>query len=233
MSPAPPFVEATSTWVLVPGTPILLPDVAGASDPAAELRSVCVEELRNPLTAWTARPQGGTVGPGEVTVLAAGSVPRTWSGDAPYDVSRLLGGSRPAGPSIPLALAVGRHLVRAAGWSGPLALQTVAGPTEPGPAGLVVAVGDGSRYRSAEGGPGAQDPRSVAFDEQVRRVLADGDVAGLRALDVELATALGVTGRVPWRLLADAAGGGPVEPHLGFAGDPFGPYALVATWWWR
>jgi pantothenate kinase len=209
-----------STWVLVPGAPILLPDVAGAVDPAAELRDVCVAELGRALVGWS----------GPVIVLAAGSEPRTWAAETPYDVARLVGGDRPAAASLPLALAVGRHLVRAAGWSGALTLRTVATQDEPTPSGLVVAVGDGSLYRHEKGGPGPRDDRAVGFDDQVREALAAGTPAALAAVDDGLARDLGVSGRLPWRLLADAARAGEVEAHVAFAGDPFGPYALVATW---
>lgn len=95
-----------------------------------------------------------------------------------------------------------------------------------GPAGVWVAA-NGSARRS-EKAPGHLDERSFAFDEEVERAIAAGDVAALTSLDLARGDDLLASGL---RGLADvAARGGVTNADLRYAADPYGVRYWVATW---
>lgn len=141
---------------------------------------------------------------------------------------------------MPVGLAVGRELVRTAGWDGPMLLQSVdaAAPADlcgelttslaAGEDDLLVAVGDGSALRRPLG-PGPVHPQADAFDRSVQQAWADGNRAAIAGLDPELAAELLVTGRAPWQVVT--AGSGTVSrAQVHYADDPFGVFYLIASW---
>jgi hypothetical protein len=229
-----------------PQPPLLVPEVAaGAAGELDELRSACDEAVRRML-ARTPR-----------TVVLLGSGPTTREFPAPYrasfrqwgaDVETALGEPGPAGPSVPLSLAVGVWLVRralaradvAAGRVRPPTqwrAQTVAADAPPAEcanlgAGLrstagsddwaLLVLGDGSACRGQKA-PGYDDARAEPFDKTVAQALATADADALRDLDPVLAAELRVAGRAPWQVLASAAGGagqhGAAGPGTAWRGD--------------
>jgi hypothetical protein len=241
-----------------PQPPLLVPEVAaGAAGELDELRSACDEAVRR-LLARTPR-----------TVVLLGSGPTTREFPAPYrasfrrwgaDVEAVLGEPGPAGPSMPLSLAVGVWLVRralsgvAAGRVRPPTrwrARTVAADASPVECAAIGAqvsgaddwallvLGDGSACRGQKA-PGYDDARAEPFDKTVAQALATADVDALRDLDPALAAELRVAGRAPWQVLASAAGGagqhGAASPGTPWRGDllydaaPYGVAYFVATW---
>ncbi|MGW6746165.1 class III extradiol dioxygenase subunit B-like domain-containing protein [Streptomyces sp. NPDC055025] len=93
----------------------------------------------------------------------------------------------------------------------------------------LLVMGDASACRSVKA-PGYLDERAAGFDEEVARALAAADVAALKALDAELASALKAAGRAPWQLLAGAAEGAGLHGELLYDAAPYGVGYLVATW---
>ena len=91
---------------------------------------------------------------------------------------------------------------------------------------LVVANGSARRSEKA---PGYLDPRAAGFDAHVGDLLAAGDLAGLAALDLDLADELLCTGLGLLRSLAEdglvVQGGG-----IDRAEDPFGVMYWVVRW---
>jgi hypothetical protein len=224
-------VTATLT---LPGAPVLLPTVGGRLDPAGDLRERCRAAIREALPGVT-----------RVIVVSAATATAGWETEQPYDVGRLIGRSRVPAPdaatgSLPVGLAVGRELLRSAGWDGALRLQSVdadaaastcaelAAALDPGPADLLVAVGDGSVLRRLQG-PGPVHPRAEEFDRTVLEAWRLGDRDAISALDPRLATDLLCTGRTPWQVVA-AASGEVSQARIHYADDPFGVFSLIASW---
>lgn len=99
-----------------------------------------------------------------------------------------------------------------------------------GPRALLV-FADGSNCRD-ERSPYPPDTRAPAFDERVRSLLAAADVAGLRALDADAGSELGIRG-VPalWAAAAAAEQVGEVwTPRVEYSAAPFGVAYHVAVW---
>ena len=107
--------------------------------------------------------------------------------------------------------------------------EELAGRLEPGTAVLVV--GDGAATHT-EKAPGYLDERAGAFDAEVTRALAEGDPAGLLALDAALATELQAVGRAPWQVLAGlAAASAPRwDGEVLYSDAPYGVAYHVASW---
>ncbi len=226
---------ASTTVVLVPSPPLLLPEYVGLADPGAELRTRCVAALDVVLGA--ADDPGGTV---EEVLVVCGHDPL-------------------ADPLLrPLGVRVGRHLLSLAGWTGPVDELVVpaTGPFQPDldrladlsrfvdpdqladsdrladldpRRRLVLVVGDGSARRS-EKAPGHLDEGSFAVDESILAALATGDTAALLALDPDTCDALMVTGRAPLQHVAHLLRGRRVEADLVWSGDPWGVMYWVAVW---
>lgn len=216
----------------VPGSPVLLVRAGGRLDPARALRRDCLDALA-PALSGTAR----------VIVLGAGPETVRHDPEARYDLGRLIGRDRcpaPAGRSLPVAAAIGRELVRKAGWTGPLSVQAVDPAASPEDCrriaaelqadadDLLVAVGDGSALRRP-GGPGPVHPQAAAYDTAVLEAWRTGDRDAILALDPGLAAELMVTGRAPWQVAA-AAAGTVDRTEIHYADDPYGVFHLIASW---
>ncbi|QDP96086.1 hypothetical protein FOE78_09410 [Microlunatus elymi] len=229
-------------FVNLPGAPVLLPRVAGSSDPAAELRAAAREAIAAIL------PDRG-----RVIVTAGGIRTRTWDVATPYDLGRLLGRSRverdrttsSIGDSLPLPLAVARALLGVD--RDRLTLITVADDSAPpfaellddlgrddlGDDDLVVTVADGSALGKA-GGPDVVHPRADEFDRALTEAWLSGQPGRLTALDSGLAAEVLSNGTAVWRLAAGIAaqqrGSTPYRSRISFADAPFGVYYLIASW---
>jgi hypothetical protein len=185
--------------VFVPSAPLLLLD-AGP------------RELRAALGSALARLTD------EVVVVGAAPVPGWWTGSVdltPYGVR-----GTPATDPLPLALAVGAHLVPGARlWGVP------SGPLPESPSYLVVADGTAKRTLKA---PGHLDERAEAFDAEVVAALAAGDPRRLGSLDAELAGELWVQGLPAWQAAAGLPG--PWRGEVLYADAPYGVGYAVAIW---
>jgi hypothetical protein len=190
-----------SRIVFVPSAPFLLLD-----DGPPELR----DAITTALALLT----------GEVVVVGAAPTQGWVEGTAdltPYGVR-----GAPASDPLPLALAVGSHLLAERAhrlWgvpSGPLPVVDTL---------LVVADGTATRTPKA---PGYYDERAEAFDGAVVAALAAGDPSALAALDEDLATQLMVAGLPAWRAVASMPG--PWRGAVTYADAPYGVGYVVATW---
>lgn len=94
----------------------------------------------------------------------------------------------------------------------------------------LLVLGDGSNRRGQRA-PGGNDERAEEFDARVACALAAADCRALRELDPELAAELGVTGRVPWQVLATLPTGSERwSGELLYSAAPFGVGYHVAVW---
>lgn len=218
---------------LCPHPPLLLRELTGREDVAAELRAACLDAVARLLAT----------GPREVVVLGGHDSGGPVDPGLPLDV-RSFGTTHPrvAGPALPLSLGVGRRLLDESGWSGPttmtaLAWDAEAGALDPlaeelaGRSGVaVLLLGDGSARRG-EKAPGFLDERAFGFDDAIAQALARGDAPALRDLDARLARELMVGGRSVLRLLGRLGERrGLAEAALLHRSDPFGVSYLVASW---
>lgn len=228
-----------------PHPPLLLPGLTGAGspvDPAAELRAACLDAVRRVLSVGT-----------DVVVLVAGDpaappdAGREWdpgaaSGVEGYSAGRVASQSPSGDEPLPLGLAVGRHLLDAAGWTGPrrlVAVSSMAAPADCLALGrrwvrgeqrvALVALGDGSARRTLKA-PGYLDPRALELDALAEKGL-HGDLGVLRELDPLVCGQLLVAGRAAWQVLAGAAeGAGAITPTEHLDADPYGVRYLVVSW---
>jgi hypothetical protein len=218
--------------VLCPHPPLLFRELAGSTDPAADLRAVCRSAVAD-LVAGAER----VVVVGGADAEVAGEHPV-----APPDVRRF-GTTTPREPrpdAPPLSLAVGLRLLEEAGWTGPTVLRAVPWDLDadgardlaedlrsPGTAVLVLGEGSTRRGQSA---PGFLDERAFGFDDALADAVAGGDAPALLDLDERLAADLMVLGRAAFRVLGALGEPAPVTARLLHRGDPFGVTYLVAHW---
>ena len=215
---------------LCPSAPLLLPGLGGRQTPLPELHAAAGRAVTALLAA----------APDAVAVVGPAARTATWPPDAPVDVGPFLGRATTAEPALPLALAVGASLVRAAAFDGPVRLRAVAAGAAPpdcaalgrelvagGRVGLLV-VGDGSACRSTAA-PGWFDPRAEPFDAGVERAVRGGDLDGLLDVDPDLAAELAAAGRPAWQVLAGAAHGTAATGTVEYADAPLGVGYLVAA----
>ena len=208
---------------VLPQPPLLVPELVAGPDPQAQqVRDECVavaRRLTDVATRWVAiAADATTVQPEELGPDAAG----TFQGYG-VDVRVSLGAASAtatADPAMSLPALIAGWLRERAGAeqvrvrlvppslpardSQELGERLVAGFDSADPVGLLV-LGDGS-HRHGERAVGRPDERAARFDEQVRRALAAVDLAGLLALDPQLAASLGAVGRAPWQVLSGALG---------------------------
>jgi len=222
-----------SAAALCPHPPLLLRELGGLQDPAAELREAALDAVAS-VTADVDRV---------VVVGGAGSAGR-FPADTPVDVRGFGTTGARASSGLPLSLGVGSRLLHDAGWHGPVDLVATAWDTgdddvavlaEELAAGddavALLALGEGSTRRG-EKAPGYLDDRAFPFDDGIAAALATGDAAALRDLDVELADELLVQGATALRVLGAVvlAQRSSVRATLLYRDDPFGVSYFVATW---
>jgi hypothetical protein len=235
-----------------PHPPLLVPEVTGASDPAAgeldRLRAAC----RDAVTVL--------LGAAPDLLVVAGGAGQT----AEYPAALpLLGGTTPpsppelggslrdfavpftagADPVLPLSLTIGKWLLAGVGpGSQEVSWQAIASGTPAAdclslgeklaalaPRVALLAMGDGPGCR-ARGVPGATHPDADRYDRQVTAALAAADPAALAALDPGRDQELFVAGRAAWQVLAGAASAGAFTADLRYAAAPFEVSYYVATW---
>jgi hypothetical protein len=220
-----------------PHPPLLVPEVTGASDPAAReldrLRTACRDAVAVLLAA---APDllvvaGGAGQTAEYPAAAGGSL-RDFA--VPFTVGE--------DPVLPLSLTIGKWLLAgAASPSPPVTWQGIASGTAVAdclslgeklaalaPRVALLAMGDGPGCR-ARGVPGATDPAADRYDGQVTAALAAADPAALAALDPGRDQELFVAGRAAWQVLAGASAGA-FTAELRYAAAPFEVSYYVATW---
>jgi len=233
---------------LCPSPPLLALGVTGQTVVLPELRDACEAAV-----AWLL-----AAAPDAVTVIGPATATVAWPPDGVPDLSMhapALGrparppapagaGSLNAATALPLSLAIGAHLLNAAGYLGPRVLQSVAESASPdacqdlgrdlaadAPLTALLVIGDGSARRSAAA-PGYLDERAEPFDTVVEQAVRDGDLTALAALDPDLARDLLAAGRPAWQVMAGAlAATAPVRPRtrILYSDAPFGVAYLVAT----
>ncbi|WP_256503106.1 hypothetical protein [Pseudonocardia humida] len=234
---------------VLPEPPLLVPELAtGAAAETAELRASC---LAAGARLAAAAPRWIAVGadPGGRRTVP----PSAWGSFIGYGVDVVAGldttgagRDGPVDPRLPLPLLVAGWVAERAGARVSIRGELVA-PDEPraacaalgadlarectadpGPVGLLV-LGDGAAAHT-ERAPGHFDARAAPFDTAVSVALRDADGPALAALDADLAAALVVAGRAPWRVLAAAAAGREWRGELLHSSAPFGVAYHVAVW---
>ncbi|ROP46083.1 class III extradiol dioxygenase subunit B-like domain-containing protein [Streptomyces sp. PanSC9] len=228
-----------------PCPPLLVPEVAAGAAPELDAaRAACADALG---VLAAARPD---------LLVVLGTAEQSGRGPFPQgtpgsfrgfgvDVAVRLGAAPETVPEreLPPSLAVGAWLLERTGWAdAPIEGLGIGEPLAPercvevgreigaraGRVALLV-MGDASACRSVKA-PGYLDERAAPFDAEVARVLGAADVAGVRALDAELAQELKAAGRAPWQVLAGAAEGADLGGNLLYEDAPYGVGYLVATW---
>jgi hypothetical protein len=215
--------------VVVPATPLLVPEIAVARSGLDELQEAARQAVR------------GLLGDEPAEVVAVGAAPTTgelsgtWSWQ-PFGVAR----RGRTGPALPRPLGLAAWLLDDAGFAGHRCYLGVADDTTPAQCGALgrrvrttadalLVVADGSARRSVKA-PGHLDPRAEPFDAGVAQALRDGDVKALRTLDADLAGDLLVEGRTALHVLAAAGGEDVWVTDLGYDDAPLGVGWWVATW---
>lgn len=233
-----------------PCPPLLVPAVAAGAAPELDAaRTACTDALG---VLAAARPDRLiVVGPapqGETESYPQGT-PGSFRGFG-VDVGVRLGrdesadGTGAAPPeALPPSLAVAAWLLERTGWSDApiegLAVGESLAPERCGDTGREIAagaervallvMGDASACRTLKA-PGYLDERAEPFDAAVGRALGSADLAALRALDVDLARRLMVSGRAPWQVLAGAAESAGLAGTLLYEDAPYGVGYVVASW---
>lgn len=215
-----------------PHPPLLLRELTGSRDAAADLRAACEKAVAELLAA-----DPDTV----VVVGGADTSAENVRGRVPVRSFGGTGERVPPREALPLSLAVARRLLDSAGCRAPVEMTAVAwdaGAEEtaalgrriaarPGRVALLV-MGDGGACRG-EKAPGHLDERTFEVDGAVRTALETGDPAALTGLDPDLAAELLIAGRAAFQVMAHAAGPGQ-RARLLYDDDPFGVLYLVALW---
>jgi hypothetical protein len=248
---------------VVPGAPLLVPDVAGGSaEVDAELRAsvrAAVRWLLSDVDRDQAAGHGAVdteaTGPEAVDaapVLVIGAAPATGPLTGTWDWRPFGVPARGAGTgeALPTALAVGAWFLDEAAPHRPRSYLGVSaaadaeqcrrlGAERAGRAVRLLVVADGSGCRS-EKAPGHLDPRAGAFDTTLVSALRTGDPGQLLTLDPGLAAELLAQGRAPLQVLAGAVAAGPgagsgggVRATIDHVSDPYGVLYAVARWWVR
>jgi hypothetical protein len=220
--------------VVVPHPPLLLRELTGLHDVAADLRRACHTAVQEALGA---RPDA-------VVVVSGADHAGSWDPALPVNVRPFGTTGPPHAAGLPLGLGVASRLLDEVGWAGPIDLHTVrwdAGSADvadlaarlterPGRVVLLV-LGDGSARRG-EKAPGYLDDRAFGLDAELGRALAAGDAAALEKLDPDLAEQLMVFGRAAFAVLGAAVNrqGGTPRARVLYADDPHGVMYHVALW---
>ena len=209
-----PVVPCAVVALVVPSSPMQLPDYVGLQDPFGAIRERCVRALAEVLHERHAD---------RVAIVTT--------------ADPAAGHTRE-----PLGVRIGRELLARAGWTGdvtPVAVpidadgaaiaEVVRGIRGWGDGILLLVVADGSAKRT-EKAPGHFDDRAAAVDADVLRALAEGDTAALAELDPRLCQELWLTGRAAFAVLAGVFSDVPADSSLLWSGDPYGVQYVLARW---
>jgi hypothetical protein len=224
---------------LCPAPPLLARELTGADPVLPDLRLACLDA-----TAALLRS-----GPDLVTVVGVADSTRPFDADGELDVAAYAPALRPGGAedargkpeALPLPLGLGSRLLDQAGYAGARLLYAVGEREHPadcaalgerlaaeGERAALLVMADGSARRGLKA-PGYLDPRSAPFDAEVEHAVRAADMAGLLAVDAQLALELMATGRAAWQVLAGALAGRRAASEVRYCGDPFGVAYLVAS----
>ncbi|MEU6538659.1 class III extradiol dioxygenase subunit B-like domain-containing protein [Streptomyces sp. NPDC047000] len=232
-----------------PCPPLLVPEVAAGAAPELDAaRDACADALG---VLAAARPDRlVVVGPvaGPAGVSGHGAYPQGARGSfrgfgVGLDVRLGHAEDDGDGPRLPASLAVAAWLLERAGWAdAPIEGRAVGEGLAPAACAAVgretgalagrvalLVMGDGSACRTLKA-PGYLDERAAPFDAAVARALATADTAALTALDAPSASALKVSGRAPWQVLAGAAEDADLTGSLLYEDAPYGVGYMVAVW---
>jgi hypothetical protein len=136
-------------------------------------------------------------------------------------------------PRVPWPLGIGAWLLDEIGWSGArdyLGVNDQAGSVAAAGSIALLVVGDGTARRT-EKAPGHLDVRAAAYDVEIARCLAAGDIAGLGSLDPVLGAELMCGGLPAWLWLAGELAGRQVSAaDLLVDAAPYGVGYFAATW---
>lgn len=236
-----------SRVAVLPQPPLLVPELMGASTSGSEpMRAACLAATAR-LNAVSREWVVVTTGDG------AGSYPTSSRGSfGAFGVDRTvsLGGSDgsdsaatrpPVTRDLPLPVLLAGWLREQSGAStarveivaenerdhcGSVAARLAGTASEP----ALLVLGDGSNRRGPRA-PGGPDERAEEFDRRVATAFATADRDALSALDADQAAQLGVSGLLPWWVLAAL----PTDPYrwsgqLLYSEAPFGVGYHVAVW---
>jgi hypothetical protein len=236
---------------LCPAPPLLVPELTGAQQVAADLRDACLAAVAELMAA----------APDVIAVVGAADRTGTWDDGAGFDLARyapgpvLLNGqagsprsSGEASPparrgeaGLPSSLGVGVWLLSHAGGAARRVLRAVSadepasrcagiGAELAGASGRVamLVMADGSARRGLRA-PGYLDERSTGFDAAVENAVRAGQLEALLDIDPVLGRDLMATGRPAWQVLAGALAGRKVSSEIRYRDDPFGVAYLVAS----
>ncbi len=220
--------------VVCPHPPLLIRELTGQQDVAAELRAACLTALSTAIGA----------GVDAVVVVGGSETTGPWDPALQPEVRRFgtTGPTEVAG--LPLSLGVGRRLLDEVGWTGQVEMHSIAwGATAEEVAELagsiagrderlaLLVLGDGSTRRGDKA-PGYLDERAFGFDEETCQALAEGDAVALRDMDPVLAEELMVLGRAAFGVLGSVVPleGASPRASVFYRADPFGVMYVVALW---
>lgn len=219
-------------------TPLLIPEVAQAGEPALQdLSAACVAALRAALS------QGELV-----ALVGAATQTGVVSRDsiaAPYGWGVGSGGwygrDSTGDPARSGGLTVGVDLIARVGWEGPLRCLAV-GPHEDGAAAdalrtigeeadrvVVVALADGSTSRTAKA-PRSLHPLAGAYDETLAAALGEGSPEQLSTLDTGLARDVGADDVRVHTVVGASLSGRHWQASTYYDDAPFGVGYIVAAW---
>lgn len=226
---------------LCPAPPLLARELTGADPVLPELRRACLDATAQLLRA---DPELVTVvGVADSTGLFDADGELDAAAYAPALASRVGEDNRAPvkAEPLPLPLGLGSRLLDQAGYAGGRQLYAVGERERPADCAALggrlagaserdalLVMADGSARRGLKA-PGYLDLRSAPFDAEVERAIRAGDMAGLLAIEPELAMDLMATGRAAWQVLAGALAGRRPTCEVRYCGDPFGVAYLVAS----
>jgi len=227
-----------TTVVFLPTPPLLVPELAGdAASATQDLRDACLRAVGTIVDhshSWTA------IGVHESALELGPEAAGSWRSFG-VDVAVSLGPGSISAAELPLPALVAGWLRGRAAPDASVSMQLYRSDTTPArcaelgcgladdplPQALLV-LGDGCTTLSAKA-PGAFDERAASLQGRIDDALSTVDFHALGALDPELCTALGVSGRVPWQIAAAAVGPGWHGSSL-YCGAPYGVGYQVAVW---
>jgi len=221
---------------LCPAPPLLVRELTGAGQVAADLRAACL----------AAAAELAAAAPQVIVVIGTADQTAMWPASGVFDLAAFAPPrhARPGGPppdGLPAPLGIGTWLLTSAGYEGARVLRSVGRRETAGRCAdigadlagarervALLAMADGSARRTLKA-PGYLDERSAGFDAAVENAVRSGQLDRLLSVDEGLADELMATGRPAWQVLAGALRGRKVASDVRYCDDPFGVAYLVAS----